>query len=93
MTNEALLALIVDDTDAMQVLAAWGALALQLDDPKATDAIADLISLSLGRVERALRKLRAARVLVDDGITELADMLLQTIVKQRLDGAKKRGKR
>lgn len=87
MTDEALLALVVGNNDAIAVLSAWGGLALPLmsqHDPVTTQRIGALLGLHQSRVEAALDVLSVARVIVDGGITELADRLLQQIVKQRL---------
>jgi predicted negative regulator of RcsB-dependent stress response len=83
----ALLALIVDDDAAIQVLAAWAALELKVATVGAREtatAIVDLTGIPFERVTKALGKLRAARVLIDSGVTELADKLLQSHVQSRL---------
>jgi hypothetical protein len=86
-TPEALLALIVSDPDAIVALAAWGALDLRLTAAE-LDAthqqVGDLTGLGPVRAARAFRKLAAARVLTDGGITELADKLLQQHVRQHV---------
>ena len=95
MSDAALLALIVDDDDAIHVLAAWVGLDLPVsaaDAQSTIDRLAELTTGNPARTRRALDKLRVARVLVDGGITDLADRMLQTRVQQRLHGAR-RGKR
>lgn len=95
-TDGALLALIVDDADAVRVLAAWGALGPQLTqigDSKVAERLGDLASITGERATRALQKLAAARVIVDGGITEVADKMLQMLVQRQLTGPRKRGKR
>ena len=89
-TSEALLALIIDDSAAMQVLAGWAALGIRLDqiDSKIDD-IADLVGFTVERTRECLRKLRAARVLEDGGITDLADRMLQTVVKTKITQGRK----
>ncbi len=92
-TDAALLALVVDDTLAIHVLAAWAALELPLsaiDDGNAIDPIRELVEVSGATVRSSLIKLRAARVLVDGGISDLADRMLQTHVQNRTIGRSKK---
>lgn len=86
-TDGALLALIVDDAAAVQVLAAWAALEPDLIAVHDARTVAELSALSGIPVERTaacVKKLLAARVLQDGGITELADKMLQSHVQTRL---------
>lgn len=93
MTSDgALLSLIIDDDRALLVLAAWGGLALQLDaidDPKTIEQVAGISGVSAMVVRQKLGTLRVARVIVDGGISELADKMLQTRVQSRLGTKKK----
>lgn len=93
-TDEALLSLIVDDATALRVLAAWGALGLPLT--ALTESMPQLAALSgatMAGVEAVLPRLRAARVLVDGGTTELGDRLLQQRVRTALDAGSATGRR
>ena len=94
MTSDAaLLSLIVDDEFALSVLAAWGAVGPSLDRIDDDALHAELTDLVRGgqvsRVRTALKRLHAARVIVDGGITELADKLLQSIVQSKIGGKKR----
>lgn len=93
MTSDgALLAWLVDDRSAIEVLSAWAALEPSLDDIEASDLverIGQLANQSGAIVRRSLRKLHLSRVIVDGGISDLADKMLQSIAQQRLGGAKK----
>lgn len=93
-SDASLLALIVDDSHALSVLAAWAAkapLLSQLDEKTLHVELAELTSsIGTNRVHIALKRLHAARVLVDGGITELADKLLQSIVQSKISGVKRR---
>lgn len=85
----ALLALVADDPLALRVLAAYAALELQLvdvDDPARHHELAALAAVPSDRIPVYLRRLSAARVLADGGITEIADKLLQTTVQSSLRG-------
>lgn len=93
VSEGALLALIIDDSTAMRVLAAWAALELPLasiDSDEVTERIRALVDVRAADIKRSLVKLNAARVLVDGGISEMADKMLQTRVQQHLNG---RGKK
>jgi len=86
--DAALLMLIVDDDQALRVLAAWAALAPLLEcerDPEFHTAIAEIANVQARHVPACLARLRAARVLRDQGITELADKMLQTCVQKQLE--------
>lgn len=89
----ALLALVVDDDVAMVVLAAWAALGpsiAMLEDEATQRDLARLANVSLELVPTTLARLRAARTLIDGGITDLADRMLQTRVQSRLTGGKRK---
>lgn len=86
-TEGALLALIVDDQAALSVLAAWAALRPsigQISHAATVDRLAFLAGVPLAHVATCLQRLLFARVLVDGGISELADRMLQTHVQSRL---------
>jgi hypothetical protein len=90
ITNEALLALIVDDPIALRVMAAWGALALplaKLGNDRVLIQLEEVSGATTAQLESAIPKLRASRVLIDGGITELGDRLLQQRVRAALDVA------
>ncbi len=92
-SDGALLAMIVDDKDALAILSAWAALGpplTSLDDPAFAKELCAIVSISIDRVRISLRKLRLARVLVDGGISELADRMLQQLVSNHINGAKKK---
>jgi predicted negative regulator of RcsB-dependent stress response len=91
-SDGALLSLIIDDDQALLVLAAWGGLALelvQIDDDPTIAALSAAAGLSKDVVTRKLAKLKVANVLLDGGISEMADRMLQTRVQSRLGKAKK----
>jgi hypothetical protein len=91
MTSDgALLALIVDDGYAMRLLAAWGALAPRLSDIDDPITLAALAELAPGNVAKTLIRLRAARAIVDGGISDLADKALQARVSISLGQKKKK---
>jgi hypothetical protein len=73
--------------------AGWrAALELQLvdlDNESKLDELASLLDLHVVRVRHCIRKLVAARVLRDRGISELADKLLQTHVQAQISGGRK----
>jgi hypothetical protein len=91
-SDGALLSLIVDDTKALLVLAAWGGLGCKLidiNDNATIQNIADVSGLSTVSIAPKLQKLLIARVLVDGGISEMADKMLQTQVQGKLGGKRK----
>jgi len=93
-SDAALLALIVDDSHALSVLAAWAAIAPRLDHIDDNDVLMRLMELTsthgTDRVSKSLKRLLAARVIIDGGITDLADKMLQTIVQCKLGTARGR---
>ncbi len=93
MTDGALLILIIDDQPTIRVLAAWGAHECMLDDiddPATHRRLSDTSGVPYGVIKSCLTRLRSARVLVDGGISDLADKMLQTCVQLRLDASKKK---
>jgi len=92
MSDGALLSLIIDDERALLVLAAWGGLALSLDsidDPSTIERVAAVSGVSTMIAKQKLGTLRVARVIVDGGISEMADKMLQTLVQSKLGTKKK----
>lgn len=95
ISDAALLLMIVDDERALLVLAAWGGLQLSLSDVEKTETVLTLAmstGLSESSVRAKLHLLLTTRVLVDGGITDLADKMLQTLVQAKLDGRKNKRK-
>lgn len=93
ISDPALLALIIDDHRALSVLAAWGALAPMLadiDDPEVLAKLARLAGIQPTAVPVSLMKLRHARVILDGGISDLADKLLQSRVQASIDRKKRK---
>jgi hypothetical protein len=94
VSDAALLALIIDDEGALRSLAAWAALHPGLSrvlDDDVLGQIAEIAAIHRSQAPATMKRLIAAQVLTDDGITELADKLLQTHVQQRMGlGGKKK---
>lgn len=93
ISDAALLLLIADDRRALGVLAAWGALAPALDkisDEQVVQEIAEISSVHFDQVSIILQRLLRCRVIVDGGISELADKMLQSCVQAQLSGAGKK---
>lgn len=92
ISDGALLALIVNDQEALEVLAAWGALRCKAADAMSNQTIHEIMTLLSCRrenVHRCLLKLVAARVLRDGGISELADKVLQNHVHSQIGRKRK----
>ena len=94
ISEGALLGLIIDDTEALAVLAAWGALECPLavlyekHDGSTIEQLAMLTKLHPAAIPFILQRLKAARVLVEGGISEMADKMMQTRVSNALGGKK-----
>lgn len=90
-SDAALLALIVDDRQALAVLAAWAAIGPRLDqiaDEETITALTRLASVSTHATKGILSRLHLIRVLIDGGISDLADKLLQSCVQNAISGKK-----
>ena len=88
-----LLALVIDDPLAARVLAAWRAeklLLKQVNDQKTIATICDLADDDVRRVSAMMRRLFAARLLLDGDIAPAAEQLLMAYVGQRLRPPKKK---
>lgn len=85
MADLALLALVIDDPLAPKVLAAWKALAPLLADAEENlSEVAILVSGNLIDVRRTIRRCSLAQLIVDGGISPLADQWLSAHIGKQL---------
>lgn len=89
--SAALLALVADDRLAQQVLAIWISMRLPASTPDSViaDRVVGLgVAATTTAVVRAVRRLRAAELIVDGGTTDLGDRWLQTVAAALMAGQK-----
>ncbi len=86
MDDPVLLAIVIDDPLAPRVLAACKALGLQLDevDDHKISQIAMLASGSYDDTRKTYERCKLARLIIDGGISALADQWLSAHVSTRL---------
>lgn len=89
ISDNALLGLIADDADALRVLTAFGALGYTLVDAEEILAytavglgkdqpLAELSRVHPGYIRSTVMRLKAAKVITTEGVSELADKLIQS---------------
>lgn len=85
MSDPTLLAIVIDDPLAPRVLACWKALGLPRDKTDAdVSKLALLVSGSIEEIKRTITRCELAGLLVDGGISDVADKWLSAHVGQRL---------
>ena len=92
MSDPTLLALVVDDPLAPKVLACWKALQLDLTDantPATQSQIALLVQGDLTEVTRTLTRCQLAGLLVNKGVSPIADSWLSAYIGTRLGRSRK----
>jgi len=90
-----LLALIIDDPNAPRVLAAWKSLRLplsMLSERSTLDKIAMLAASSPANVSETLQRCTAAGLLIDEGISALANTWLSAVIGARVPQRKPKDK-